>query len=173
MEYNFKYILYLGRGDRRKNINGLIKAFGVLKHQQRIPHKLILAGPNIGYKIPRDFKDEVCFLGYVEEKEKWELLRNADVFAFPSFYEGFGIPVLEAQKVGTAVVCSDTSSLPEIVGDSALMFNPYHFHEIAKAIYKIISDKQLKEELIRKGFENVKNYSWKKTTEETIKIITS
>lgn len=170
MEY--KYILYLGRGDERKNINGLIKAFKILKEKYNMPQKLVLAGPNIGYHIPKDLEDEVHFTGYVEEDKKWELLRNADVFVFPSFYEGFGIPIIEAQKVGTPVACSDTSSLPEIVGDSALMFNPYHHTEIAEAIYKILSQPQFKEELIRRGFENVKRFSWLKTAEETLKVIT-
>jgi len=168
-----EYLLYLGRSDRRKNIKGLIRAFDILIHKYQIPHKLIFAGPNIGYYIPRDLKDKICFVGYVDENKKWDLLRNADIFVFPSFYEGFGIPVIEAQRVGTPVVCSNTSSLPEIVGNSALLFNPYHPHDIAEAIYKIIKNPDLKVELIKRGFENVKRFSWLKSAKETFKVITS
>lgn len=166
-----RYILYLGRGDQRKNINGLIKAFGILKHERLILHKLILAGPNIGYKIPKDLKNDIICTGYVDNDRKWDLLKNAGVFVFPSFYEGFGIPVLEAQKIGAPVVASNTSSMPEILGDSALLINPYHPHDIAEGIYKIISNPQFKAELIRRGYENVKKFSWRKCTEETFKTI--
>jgi glycosyltransferase involved in cell wall biosynthesis len=167
------YILYLGRGDRRKNIQGLIKAFRILKQEFKIPHKLILAGPNIGYKITRDLKDDVICRGYVQDDEKWELLKNADVFVFPSFYEGFGIPVLEAQRVGTPVVASSTSSFPEVLKDSALLVNPYRVSEIADAIHKIISRPELRNELIKRGFENIQRFSWPKCAEETLKIISN
>ena len=168
-----KYFLYLGRGDQRKNIQGLIKAFRILKQEYQIAHKLVLAGPNIGYKITKDLKNDVVCTGYVDDEKKWSLLKNAEVFVFPSFYEGFGIPVLEAQKVGTPVVCSNTSSLPEIMGDSALLVNPYHPRDIAEAIYKITKYPQLKSELIKRGFENVRRFSWLKSAKETLKIITS
>ena len=150
------YILYLGSSHRRKNIDGFKKAYKVLKEKYRIEHELILAGVE----------------KYISEEEKLELLKNADVFVFPSFYEGFGLPVLEAQVVGTPVVASNTSSLPEILGNSALLVNPKNPEEIAEAIYKIIANPDLKENLIKKGQENVKRFSWLKCAEETLKIIT-
>ena len=168
-----KYILYLGRGDQRKNIQGLIKAFRILKQKHSIPHKLILAGPNIGYRITRDIKNDVICTGYVNEERKWQLLKTADVFVFPSFYEGFGIPVLEAQAVGTPVACSSTSSMPEVVGDSALFFNPYRPAEIAETIHKVLSNENLRNELIKKGYENVQHFSWLKCAEETLKVISN
>ena len=172
-----KYILYLGRGDKRKNINGLIKAFRILKHDHQIPHKLVLAGPNIGYRIPRDLGRNVICTGYINDAEKWQLLKNADVFVFPSFYEGFGIPILEAQKAGTPVVCSSTSSMPEIVFNptdhepSALMVNPYKPTEIAEAIHKIIRNQVFSDELVKRGYENVQRFSWSKCAAETLKVI--
>jgi glycosyltransferase involved in cell wall biosynthesis len=175
-----RYILYLGRSDRRKNINGLIKAFRILKQKYNIPHKLILAGPNIGYPVTRDIENDVIFTGYVADSRKWHLLKNAEVFVSPSFYEGFGITVLEAQRVGTPVVASSTSSFPEVLGDprkggasSALLINPYHPSEIAEAIHKIINHPELADDLIKRGYENVQRFSWPKCAEETLKVITS
>jgi glycosyltransferase involved in cell wall biosynthesis len=174
---NTEYILYLGRGDRRKNINGLIKAFRILKHDHQIPHKLVLVGPNIGYKITRDLREDVICTGYVDDARKWQLLENADVFVYPSFYEGFGIPILEAQKVGVPVVCSSTSSMPELVFNpanrepSALMVNPYKPSEIAEAIHKIIRNQVFSDELVKRGLENVKRFSWSKCAKETLDVI--
>lgn len=167
------YILYLGSGHKRKNIEGLIKAFEILKNKYKIPHKLVLIGPPRNKKqLISNSKNEVIFMGYVNEDKKGELLKNAEVFVFPSFYEGFGIPVLEAQAVGVPVVASNISSLPEILRDSALLVNPYKPKEIAEAIYKIISNPELKESLIKKGYENVKRFSWEKCARETFEIIT-
>lgn len=151
------YILYLGTNHPRKNIEVLKEAYRILKEKHNIAHKLILAGAK----------------KHVREKEKWELLKNADVFVFPSFYEGFGFPVLEAQSVGVAVVASNTGALPEILQDTALLINPRSVEEIAEAIYKILTDEKLREELINKGYENIKRFSWPKCAEQTFKIITN
>jgi len=152
----YKYILYLGSGHKRKNIDGLKKAFKILKEKYKIRHELILAGAE----------------RHVSEEEKRELLNNAEVFVYPSFYEGFGLPALEAQVVGTPVVASNTSSLPEILASSALLVNPNKPEEIAEAIYKIIVNPSLKEDLIKKGYENVKRFSWKYCAKKTLKLIT-
>jgi len=174
-----KYILYLGRGDRRKNIKGLIRAFNTLKQNYQIPHRLILVGPNIGYDIPNSLKDEIVCTGYVNDERKWSLLKNADIFVFPSFYEGFGIPILEAQKIGTPVVCSSTSSMPEIVygptnsEPSAILINPYKPSEIAEGIHKIIRNQAFSDELVKRGYENVQRFSWPKCAKETLDIITA
>jgi len=165
MEY--KYILYLGSDHPRKNIDGIIEAFEFIKEKYKIPHKLILAG------MQQDGKwQDIIFMKYVDENKKWELLKNAEVFVFPSFYEGFGMPVLEAQKMGVPVVASNTGALPEILGDSALLVNPNNSDEISEAIYKALSDEYLSNELVRKGYENVKRFSWPNCADETLKIIT-
>ncbi|OGZ31825.1 MAG: hypothetical protein A2V69_01020 [Candidatus Portnoybacteria bacterium RBG_13_40_8] len=166
MEY--KYILYLGSGHQRKNIDGIIEAFEMLKEKYKIPHKLILAG------LKQEGKwEDIIFMGYVDENKKRELLKNADLFVSPSFYEGFGMPVLEAQKMGVPVVASDRGALLEILGNSALLVDPKKTEEIAEAIYKVLNDEYLSKELVRKGYENVQRFSWSKCAEETLKIISN
>jgi len=151
-----RYILYLGSEHKRKNIEGLKKAFSILKEKYKIPHELVLAG----------IKE------YISEDKKWKLLKNADVFIYPSFYEGFGMPVLEAQAVGTPVVASNTSSLPEILGDSALLVNPSKSEEIAGAIYEIINNQELRQNIIERGYKNTKRFDWLDCAKKTLKIIT-
>ena len=154
MEYN--YILYLGSNHKRKNIDGLKKAFKILKEEYKIKHELILVGAE----------------RHVSEEEKRELLNNAEIFVYPSFYEGFGLPVLEAQKVGVPVIASNVSSFPEILGNSALLVNPNNPNEIAEAVYKVLIDENLRNDLIKKGLENINRFSWLKCAEETLKVIT-
>ena len=151
-----KYILYLGSGHKRKNVEGLKKAYKILKENYKISHNLILAGVD----------------KYVGDNEKWDLFKNADVFVFPSFYEGFGFPVLEAQSVDVPVVASNTSSLPETLRDSALLVDPNNSEEIAEAIYSILNSEKLRNKLIKKGRENIKRFSWQNCAQETLKIIT-
>ena len=151
------YILYLGSKNKRKNIENLKSAYKILKNRYNIKHKLILAGTN----------------KYINENKKWQLLKNADVFVFLSLYEGFGFPVLEAQVAKVPVVASNISSLPEILGNSALLVNPKNPLEIASTIYKIIKDPELKHELIKKGLKNIKKFSWQKCARETLKVITN
>ncbi len=109
---------------------------------------------------------------YLDGDEKWDLLKNADVFVFPSFAEGFGMPVLEAQAAGTPVVASDIPVFKEILGGSALLVNPSKPEEIAEAVYKIIKNPSLKEDLIKKGYENIKRFDWLDCAKKTLKIIT-
>ncbi|MCK5085496.1 glycosyltransferase, partial [Candidatus Parcubacteria bacterium] len=105
------------------------------------------------------------------KKEKGELYQNADVFVLPSLYEGFGLPVLEAMNYGVPVVCSSSSSLPEVAGDTTLLVNPNNPEEIAEAINKVFSNNDLKEKIIKKGFENVKKFSWEKCVKETMDML--
>jgi glycosyltransferase involved in cell wall biosynthesis len=160
-----KYILYLGRLERKKNVQGLIKAFRFLKEKYGIPHRLILAGGR-GWDFDKIDVRDVVLTGYVSEEKKWSLLKGADCFVLPSFYEGFGLPVLEAQRVGCPVVCANNSSLPEVAGEGAVVTDDF-----VNGIYRIISDKSFKDGIIEKGFENVKKFSWEKCAEETLKVL--
>jgi glycosyltransferase involved in cell wall biosynthesis len=175
---NTKYLLFIGRLEERKNIVGIIKAFEILKEQYKIPHKLFLAGkPGFGYeKIKNEINNVNCTkdiqeLGFVNDSEKAELLKNADVFLFPSFYEGFGLPILEAQNAGVPVVSSNVSSIPEVANGSAILADPNKAEEIADAVYKLISDENLKNDIIKKGRKNSESFSWVKCSKEIVKIL--
>ncbi len=175
---NYPYLLFIGRIEERKNIGNIVKAFEILKEKYEIPHKLVLAGKpgygweNIKYQISNfKFKEDVIELGFVSEQEKWELLKKAEVFVFPTQYEGFGIPILEAQSVGCPVVASNNSSIVEVAESSALLVNPQRPEEIAEAIYKIISNQPFKKDLIEKGLENVQRFSWEKCAREVAEIL--
>lgn len=183
---NFPYLLFIGRIELKKNILGILEAYKILKEKYKIPHQLVLAGaPGFGYdeirsaltenisllSLPRaDFR-QIWELGYVSEEEKWRLLRGADVFLFPTFYEGFGMPILEAQSAGAPVVASDNLSTSEVAGDSAMLVDPQNPQTIADAVYKIIDDKVMRDRLIESGCKNVKRFSWEKCAKETFDIL--
>ena len=172
------HLLFIGRLEKRKNIEGIVSAFEILKEKHKILHKLILAG-KFGYgaesiknKIEHSkHKADIILPGFVKDEEKGELIKNADAFLFPTFYEGFGLPILEAQNMGVPVVTSNISSLPEVGGDSVLYTDPYKPESIADAAFRLISDKGLKDDIVGKGHENVKRFSWKKCADETARIL--
>ncbi|TSC93682.1 MAG: group 1 glycosyl transferase [Candidatus Berkelbacteria bacterium Athens1014_28] len=184
-----KYLLFVGRLEERKNILGIIEAFEILKEKYQIPHKLVLAGMSgygydkIKFKIQNSkFKADILETGYISDEEKFELMRKVDVFLFPTFYEGFGIPVLEAQSVGTPVVAGNNSSIPEVVlakrgsvelegQKSALLVDVNNAEEIAEVTYKLISDNDLREKIIQMGLENVKRFSWEKCAFSIAKLL--
>jgi glycosyltransferase involved in cell wall biosynthesis len=173
-----KYLLFVGRLEERKNICGIISVFEILKEKYNINHKLILAGKfgfggeTIKDKIDQSkYKDEIILPGYVSDEEKFELLKKSDVFLFPTFYEGFGLPILEAQNVGTPVVTSNVSSMPEVAGDSAVLVDPKSSEEIAEAVHKLISDESWKNDIIEKGYQNIKRFSWEKCARKVSSLL--
>jgi len=174
---NDLYLLFIGRLEERKNVLGIIEVFEILKEKYKIPHKLILGG-NQGYgcdsiklKVENSkFKEEIIFKGFIKEEEKFELLKKAEIFLFPSFYEGFGLPILEAQSAGIPVVTSNVSSMPEIAGSSAILADPNKPEEIAEVAFRLISDEKLKNDIIKRGFENVGRFNWNKCAEEISKL---
>lgn len=172
------YLLFIGRLEERKNIVKIIEAFEILKEQYSIAHQLALVGkPGFGYKRIMYHvscimhRSDVIELGYVTAEEKWELLRNADVFLFPTLYEGFGIPVLEAQSAGVAVVTSENSSLPEVAGKGAVYVDPLSAESIALGIWKILSNTLLREDIVEQGRINVSRFSWKQCARETADVL--
>ncbi len=177
------YILYLGTLEPRKNIIGLIKAFEILKIRDQILNtkfKLVIAGSK-GWLYEDIFKtvqnspvkNDIIFTGFVENKDKSALYDLADLFVYPSFYEGFGFPPLEAMAAGTPVITSNFSSLPEAVGNAAIMVNPYNLDELAKAMEMILTDEKLRDVLIKRGFEQTKKFSWQNCAEETLEFMLS
>lgn len=177
-KYPESYLLYVGRLTAKKNVQGIVEAYEKLREEKGITHKLVLAGkPDVGWEKTAQYIREhnlseyITVTGYVSEAEKWSLLKNASVFVFPSFFEGFGIPVIEAMSVGTPVVTSNTTCLPEIAGDAALLVDPHNVDEIAENIYRILSDTSLAEDLIKKGLIQAQKFDWKKTGEEVLKVL--
>lgn len=173
------YLLFIGRLEARKNIIGIIKTFEILKEKYQIPHQLILAG-KFGhgkekieaYLSSCSHKSDIILTGFVSEAEKQKLLQGAEVFLFPGFYEGFGLPILEAQSFGIPVVTSHASSMPEIAGEGALFADPNDPEKIAEVTHKLISDKVLKDDTTKKGSENVRRFSWNTCSREIASLIT-
>ncbi|MFA7209797.1 MAG: glycosyltransferase family 1 protein [Parcubacteria group bacterium] len=172
------FLLFVGRLEERKNIVGIIKAFEILKEKHGVPHKLLLAGgngygfPAIGYLIENSkYKDDIIRLGFVPDEKKFELISQADIFMFPTFYEGFGIPVLEAQSVGVPVIASNTSSIPEVAGDSAVLVDPDEAWYIAERTYELISDREYRGDMVKRGYENVKRFGWDGCAEKISDIL--
>lgn len=161
------YILSLGTLQPRKNYVRLIEAFRILKDTSDIPHRLVIGGgPGWLYEPIYEtietlgLQDEVRMLGYVDEGDLPALYTGADVFCFPTLYEGFGIPVLEAMACGTPVVASNTSSLPEAAGDAALLMSPTDTEAMAEALGRAITDTDLREHLIQSGLVQCQRFSW-------------
>ena len=163
-----KLILYVGRISETKNIKGLLEAFGLVKN--RIEHKLVFVGSGA---IPRGLPvddERVQFKGYVSNEELLVLYKSASLFVFPSFYEGFGFPPLEAMANGCPVVVSNSSSLPEVCGDAAYYVDPYDIESISEGIYTVLTDESLRQSLIKKGFERVKLFNWEKAAREHLSV---
>jgi glycosyltransferase involved in cell wall biosynthesis len=158
------YIAAFGGGVVHKNIKSLICAFTQIK--ERFSHSLLLIGhlpPDVDQTLlagPKNRDTRILTTGYVRREHISALLGHADLFVLPSLYEGFGLPVLEAQQAGVAVACSTAGSLPEVAGDGALFFNPLSVDEIAKAMEKILSDQEFKAVLLERGIQNKKKFSW-------------
>ena len=172
------YILYLARLTAKKNVFGVVKAYKNLREKKGVTHKLILAGkPDVGWKkvekyiAENSLTEHITVTGYVSEEEKWALLKNASVFVFPSFFEGFGIPVIEAMVAGTPVVTSNTTCLPEIVGDSALLVDPKDTNAIVENVYRVLTDTELSKDLIKKGLVQAEKFDWKNTGAGVLKVL--
>jgi len=168
-----KYTLYIGRLETKKNIQNLIKAYKLIKNKN-IP--LILGGRpgNYGYdeikELAKDNKN-IIFLGYIPQEDYQLLLASAFIFIFPSKFEGFGIPVIEAMASGIPVLCSNIPVFKEISNKASILFDPEDIYDISKNIDKVIEDKELRDKLINRGLEQVKNFSWNKTSKETLDYI--
>jgi glycosyltransferase involved in cell wall biosynthesis len=152
------YLLYLGTLQPRKNLSRLIAAY----RQSACPWPLVLAGKRGWYyeQLIKEAGQGVRFIGYVDEADKAALLSGAKAFAFPSLYEGFGFPVLEAMACGAPVLCSNTSSLPEVAGDAALQVDPLNVDEIAAGLRRITLDADLRRTLIERGRRQARRFTW-------------
>jgi len=180
-KYNLpdKFILYLGTVEPRKNIEGIIAAYSEMRRAKSGLEKvrLIIAGSK-GWKSKKiyknweqsEFKDDIKFLDYIAGEDKVYLYNLASVFIYPSFYEGFGLPPLEAMACGAPVVASYSSSLPEVIGDAGLLVDPYNIRDIARAMESILSDETLKNKLVERGLERSKKFSWENAAKQYLEI---
>jgi glycosyltransferase involved in cell wall biosynthesis len=176
------YIFYIGRIEAKKNIKNLVKAFGKLRQNQKIKEKLVLAGrPGYQYEeiikeidqLPKEISRDVVQLGYVADEKVGELTRHASLFAFPSRFEGFGMPLIETMACGVPIVASNTTSIPEIVNDAALMCGPDDVDGLADKMQLIIQNANIRNDLIRKGLKRSSEFSWEKCARETMSVIKS
>jgi len=182
-KYNLpdRFVLYFGTIEPRKNLIGLIKAFELLKSQgeRGSQIKLVIAGTNgwlykdiLKTAQESKYRRDIIFTGFIEDKDKPYLYNLAELFVYPSFFEGFGFPPLEAMACGLPTIVSHTSSLPEVVGQGALMIDPYNIDELAWAMEMALTDSNLKERLIKKGIAQAKKFSWSKCARQTLKVLT-
>ena len=170
------FVLAVASIQPHKNLDGLIKAFA--KVRQHLPYtRLVL----VGMKTPTHEKllkliealsldDAVGFTGRISDQELIDLYQNAAVMVFPSLYEGFGLPILEAMACGCPVIASDCSVFREVAGDAALLINPEDYDELMNAMIKVINNEAIRSSLIGRGLKHVKIYTWEKTAEQTVSV---
>jgi len=167
------YAVAFSSSTANKNLSGLIKAFGVAKKDHKFIQKLMLIGHQypIGADVQGCYENEdVVWTGYLERQKVLEILRRADFMIYPSFYEGFGLPVLEAMTAGVPVICSNAASIPEVVGDAGVYFDPFSIRDMAACIARVADNQLLRQELRQKGFKNLDRFSWKQTATQTVAV---
>lgn len=171
------FILFVGNVKPHKNLKNLLLALKTIPNMD-----LVIVGKKDGFitgdneiasliKDTEELKSRIHFTGYVEDEDIPAIYNLAKLFVFPSFYEGFGIPPLEAQACGCPVVCSDAASLPEVGGDSVVYCDPYSVEDIAAKIKMVLDDENLQNELRAKGFENIKRFSWEESAKKIIDVL--
>jgi glycosyltransferase involved in cell wall biosynthesis len=177
---HYPYLLYVGRTNPQKNIPRLVEAFAVLRgeiqdHPVYRDLRLLIIGDEISrYPALRHavihsrVEDTVRFLGFVPIDTLRAFYQAASAFVFPSLYEGFGLPPLEAMACGTPVVCSSVSSLPEVVGDAAEIVNPENVFDIARGMREVLLDDERRSQLVEKGFQQARRFSWQRTAQQVL-----
>jgi len=176
------FLLYVGNVKPHKNLSTLIKAFAILKATRSlVPYKLVIVGKKEGFitsdqAISKEINalnllNDIIFTGFVPNEDLPGLYNLASLFVFPSLYEGFGLPPLEAMACGCPTVVSDASSLPEVCQNASLYFNPKNPEELAAVITKVLQDKTLQDQLRTSGFNLVKQYDWKLTAQAIKEVI--
>lgn len=175
-KYNLpdRFFLYFGANRKHKNISSIIRAYALLPADMKSEVKLVItnkSGDLISLAKSLGVESDIVFTGFIDEEDKVGLYQMAEVSVFVSYYEGFGIPVIESMAAGTPVITSNTSSLPEAAGAAGILVNPYSVEEISEAMNKIISDKDLYLKLKKMGIEHSQNFSWDKSAEAVRKVL--
>jgi glycosyltransferase involved in cell wall biosynthesis len=173
------YILYVGAIQPRKNLSQLIEAFEIIK-EENPDLKLVLAGDKawmwediINRIAHSKYREDIIVTGTINFNELAILYRNAKIFVFPSLYEGFGIPILEAMASGVPTVCAANSSLIEVGGEASEYYQTTSLNDLCQKIREVLGNESLEKQMIEKGFERIKNFSWDKCAEETLEFIKS
>ncbi|MFZ5364779.1 MAG: glycosyltransferase family 4 protein [Patescibacteria group bacterium] len=172
-----KYILTLSTLEPRKNIETLIEAYDLLRKNANVPQALVIAGPAgwkhdpilAGAKKSKNHQD-IIFCDYVSVADKPHIYKQADLFVFPSYYEGFGFPPLEAMACKTPVIASNNSSLTEICENAAILIDPYNVHEIYMAMNEILTDTQLRASLVGKGYVHAQKFRWEDSAKAMVAL---
>ena len=171
------FILAVGVIEPRKNLNRLFAAFQRLRDRRAVPHKLVIVGRRgwlwediLAQAESSPWRDEIIFPGFVPEGELATLYSAADVLAFPSLYEGFGLPILEAMACGTPVVASNTSSLPEVVGEAGLLVDPLNTDELAAALELALLDEPLRTRLRQRGLARAAQFNWPTAARSLLRV---
>lgn len=169
------YLLGVGTLQPRKNFRRLIEAYHLLRQERSIPHQLVIAGgrgwlyePILEAIESHGLQEDVRLIGFVDDTDLPALYTGADLFAFPSLYEGFGIPVLEAMACGTPVVAADASSLPEVAGEAALLVSPTDIEALAEALWLGLDDSELRETLRARGWEQCRRFTWSASAQQLL-----
>lgn len=170
------FFLFVGVIKKRKNPLRVLRAFEIFKKETGLPYSLVFAGraDSKGFVeavSQSRYSKDIILLGYVSEQSLCWLYRNTKTFVFPSLLEGFGMPILEAMSVGAPVVTSNIDAMKEVAGEAALLVNPLDSREIAVAMKRIVSDKELRDSLVAKGFERATAFSWQKAGKEYINLL--
>jgi glycosyltransferase involved in cell wall biosynthesis len=172
-----KVILYVGTLQPRKNVDLIIKAYSKLRKENKIEHQLVIAGRK-GWMVREldsliddlNLKEDVLFTGYIPRHELPSLYNLAEIFVYPSSYEGFGLSVLEAMACGIPVITTNKSSLPEIVGNAGVLLNDLHEETLAEAMWTLIGSDSLRQEYRERGIAKSKKFSWTKTAEDHLRV---
>jgi glycosyltransferase involved in cell wall biosynthesis len=172
------YVLCVGDLQPRKNPLGLIRAFEeLIGNCPELPHHLVMVGKDTWY-APRvhqaaknsPFGNRIHFTGYVDDAELLQIYNACDIFVFPSFYEGFGIPILEAMACGRAVACANTSAMPEVAGSAAVLFDPHSTEAMMTSMRDLLRNAELRARKERLGQQNATRFSWKGTAQQTLDV---
>ncbi len=174
-----RFVLFVGNVNWNKNLNNLAQACLDADLDLVIVGKSFTQKENLNHPEMKSYQQflksfdnnpKIHSLGYLETEDLVRIMNIAELLLFPSFYEGFGLPILEAQSCGLPVITSNNSSLPEVSGDGAILVDPYNLEEITNSIKILLKDKDLKQKLINAGLENAKRFSWDKTAQQTLEV---
>jgi glycosyltransferase involved in cell wall biosynthesis len=172
-----QYLLFVGNLNPRKNLERILLAFDLLKGTTALPHKMVIVG-EYGWKFKKSkvlqklkYRQDILFTDYVPATDMPSLYTMADLFVFSTLYEGFGIPIIEAQQCGTPVLTSKVSAMPEVGGQGAIYVDPYDIEDICNGMKRVLTEKDLAEDLSQKGYKNALRFSWKAAAKKLNKII--